>query len=483
MAPQTVLAAALLTPVAGAALVAALHARPRARDSAAVLAGILLSALTLALALRAGRGEIASLHLATVAPGLALSFRLEPLGAGFGALASCLWTVTTVYSIGYARALDERHQTRLQVFFALAMGATIGAAYADNLFALFALYEALTLATVPLVAHHGGEKARKAVRLYVGYLLGTSMTLMFLGIVWVYATTGTLTFVEGGFLHGVEGPVWPIFLLFVLGTGKAALMPFHRWLPAAMVAPTPVSALLHAVAVVKLGVFVVLKVSLYVFGLDLVRSSGAAAGIVPLAAASLVLGAAFALREDDLKRRLAYSTVSQLAYVVLGAVLASGLGLLAAGMQVVSHALAKITLFFCAGAALARTGRARVSELAGVGRQMPLTMAAWLVASLSVVGVPLTGGFWAKWTLGRAAVEQDQFLLVAVVLAGSLLSLAYLLPPGIRAFFAAPAGTAVTVRHEAPSTCLAAIWTTAAAGVALFFLAESVFGYLRPLVE
>jgi multicomponent Na+:H+ antiporter subunit D len=449
----------------------------------AVLGGIVLSVLTVTLALRAGEGAAATLHLVTVAPGLSLSFALEPLGAGFAALASCLWTVTTVYAIGYARAAGEGHQARLQLFFAIAIAATIAAAYADNLFALFAFYEALTLATIPLVGHHGGEEVRAPVRVYTGYLLGSSLTLLFLAIAWIYAATGTLAFAPGGITRGSVGPAWALLLLFLLGTGKAAVMPFHRWLPAAMVAPTPVSALLHAVAVVKLGVFVIVKVVVYVFGFDLLRHSGAAAGMMPLAVVSLLGGAVLALREDNLKRRLAYSTVSQLAYVVVGSLLASTMGLMAAGMQVVSHALAKITLFFCAGAAAATTGRKKVSELAGVGRLMPLTMTAWLVASFSVVGLPLTGGFWAKWTLGLAAVEQEQFLVVGIVLAGSLLSLSYLVLPGVRAFYAAPGSGAVQFRSEAPATCVAAIWVTASLSLALFFFAQPILRYLEPVLR
>jgi multicomponent Na+:H+ antiporter subunit D len=475
---QTLLVSALATPLLAAFGIVTLRRRPSLRDALSVAAGVVLSSLTVALALRVRAGDAVVLHLIEVAPGLHLSFAPEPLGAGFGALASTLWTITTLYALGYARALSERNQTRQQFFFAIAMASTVAAAYTENLFALFVFYETLTLATVPLVAHAGGEKVRGAVRVYVGYLLGTSILLLFLAIAWVYAVTGTLQFVPGGIMEASDGPVLALLILFVLGTGKAALMPFHRWLPAAMVAPTPVSALLHAVAVVKLGVFVILKVSVYVFGFDLLQSSGAAAGVLPLAIVTLVLGAIFALREDDLKRRLAYSTVSQLAYVVVGALLASGLGLLAAGMQVVSHALAKITLFFCAGAALARTGRTKVSQLGGVGRAMPLTMTAWLVASFSIVGLPLTGGFWAKWTLGLAAVEQGRLLVVGVVLAGSLLSLAYLVTPGIRSFFAAPDGAALA-RAEAPASCLTAIWITAGLSLALFFLSGPIFGFLE----
>ena len=475
---------AVAIPAATALAALLLRGTPALRDGAILAAAALLFAAVVSLVPEVAAGARPGVFLVELFPGLALALRVEPLGLTFALIASFLWFVTTLYAIGYLRAHHDEHQSRFHFFFALSIAATMGAAFAANLLTLYAFYEALTLLTVPLVTHYGSAEARRAGRTYVGSLLGTSLTLLLLALGWTYALTGSLEFTGGG-VFGRATAASPavlgvLYVLFVLGTGKAALMPFHRWLPAAMVAPTPVSALLHAVAVVKLGVFTILKVTVYTFGIGTLAGIAPATFLQALAAATLLLSAIAAMREDNLKRRLAYSTISQLAYIVLAAVIAHRLGILAGGMHIAAHAFAKITLFFCAGALLTTLHIKNVSELRGVGRIMPITMTAWLVASFSVVGLPLTGGFWSKWTLALGAIDAGAGWLAAVVLFGSLLALGYLVPPAVRAFYAPAVGAAPPPRAgpEAPWQCLAALVVTATLSVALFFFADPVFAFL-----
>jgi multicomponent Na+:H+ antiporter subunit D len=292
--------------------------------------------------------------------------------------------------------------------------------------------------------------------------------------VWTYALTGTTDFRAGGILAGHARPsvILVLFALYLFGIGKAALMPFHRWLPSAMVAPTPVSALLHAVAVVKAGVFTVLKVAVYIFGLDALRISGAGEAMMWVACFTLLAASVVAVTRDNLKARLAYSTVSQLAYIVLAATLASGMAVAGGALHIVTHAAAKITLFFCAGAIYTAAHKTEVSQLDGLGRAMPFTFAAFLVASLSLAGLPPFGGSWSKWILIMAAAGTGQAVVVAVLLASSLLSLAYLLPIPIRGFLRPPPKGAAAGRAEAPWACVVPLCLTALACLALFFLAD-----------
>ncbi len=495
MSPSLSIPAALLVPLAGAAAVLLLRRRPNLREAASLAAAAGLFCLVASLVPAVAGGARPSFLLLEFLPGVAIEFHAEPLGVGFALIVSFLWFVTVTYAIGYMRAHHEQHQTRFYCFFALSILATIGAAFAANLLTLYLFYEMLTLSTYPLVTHGGTDKDRAGGRTYISILLGTSLVFLLLAIGWTYALTGTLSFVEGGIFTRGDGLVPGLspallallFALFLFGTGKAALMPFHRWLPAAMVAPTPVSALLHAVAVVKLGVFTILKVTVYTFGLDTLASFGAAELMQYVAAATLLLAAVFAIREDNLKRRLAYSTISQLAYIVLAATLASRLSLLGGGMHILAHAFAKITLFFCAGVILVTLHKTAVSELGGIGRVMPITMTAWTVASFCVIGMPLTAGFWSKWYLARGALEAGEPLLLAVILIGSLLAMGYLLPPAIRAFFPPrreePAGDVAVLESEGPWPALLALSLTAAISVLLFFAAEPVFRFLEGFVN
>jgi multicomponent Na+:H+ antiporter subunit D len=310
--------------------------------------------------------------------------------------------------------------------------------------------------------------------------------------VWTYMAAGTTEFRPGGILAGkVSGRELVVLLaLYAFGTGKAALMPFHRWLPAAMVAPTPVSALLHAVAVVKAGVFTVMKVLVYVFGPDLLLSSGASRWLTWVAAFTIIAASCVAILKDNLKARLAYSTVSQLGYIVLGAALATSAGVLGGSMHIAMHAFGKITLFFCAGAIMVGAHKTEVSELDGLGRRMPFTFGAFLLGSFSVIGLPPMGGSWSKWFLMMGAADASRWPMMAVLMASSLLSIAYLMPVVVRGFFrTAPAdehhnpgsdgGSGI---REAPLLCVLPPVMTAIGCIVLFFFAERVWSLLTGIV-
>ncbi|UCC13307.1 MAG: monovalent cation/H+ antiporter subunit D family protein [Gammaproteobacteria bacterium] len=436
---------------------------------------LILVGSTLPAVLSGARPE---LQLLEILPGLELMFRLEPLGMIFALVASFLWLITSIYSIGYMRGHHETNQTRFYACFAIAIASALGVAFAGNMLTLFVAYEVLSISTYPLVTHAGTEKAKRAGRVYLGILLGTSIGLQLLAILWTWTVTGTLDFTEGGLLAGeIEGPAAAVLLaLYVFGIGKAAVMPFHRWLPAAMVAPTPVSALLHAVAVVKAGVFAVLKVTIYIFGTDFMLQSGASDWLVWFAGATILLASLVAMTKDNLKARLAYSTISQLSYIVLGALLATQASILGSMMHIAMHAFAKITLFFAAGAILVAAHKSEISDMAGLGRAMPLTFGAFFIGSLSIIGLPPFGGMWSKWYLGLGTIESGHWLLLTVLLVSSLLNIAYLLAVPIRAFFGKPKDGTVYARvQEAPASCLAAMIVTSLACLVLFFYPQPFF--------
>ena len=471
MSEQAALIGVVVVPLLGALAVMLAGSRPNLREAMSLAAGVILLALVVRLLPRALSGDWPAAVLAEPIPGLSLAVSAEPLGVLFGLIASFLWIVTTVYSIGYMRGHGEAHQTRFYTFFAVAMGCTMGVAFADNLFTLFVFYEVLTLSTYPLVTHAGTQEARQGGRTYLGILMATSMGFLLLAVVWTWKLTGNVSFTSGGILGGAASPlvIGVLFALYVFGIGKAALMPFHRWLPAAMVAPTPVSALLHAVAVVKAGVFAILKITVYIFGLDLLRDTGVTDWLLWVAAFTILVASVIALRQDNLKARLAYSTISQLSYIVMGALLVNSTALAGSTLHLATHAFGKITLFFCAGAILVASHKTKVSQLDGLGRQMPWTMGAFFVASLSIVGLPPMGGMWGKWYLALGAIDAGYVVLVGVLMVSTLLNIAYLIPVPIRAFLGkADAGGEIQIR-EAPIACLIAMGVTVVGCVALFF--------------
>jgi len=479
--PETLLLLALLLPAVGAVLTVLFRQTPNLRDTVVVATSVALLLVVAQLLPTVTSGGRPAITLLAMLPGVPLALQVEPLGLLFALVASSLWIVTSLYSVGYLRAAQEHHQTRYFVFFDVAILAAIGVAFAANLLTLFLFYELLTLSTYPLVTHHGTERAMKAGRVYLGILLTTSIGLLLVAVLWTWSLTGTLDFRPGGILAGRanDATLFVLLVLFALGTGKAALMPVHRWLPAAMVAPTPVSALLHAVAVVKAGVFTILKIVVYTMGTDVVSGTGAGTALGYLAAASMVAAGVVALGRDNLKERLAYSTISQLAYVVLGAMLATRLGIVGGGLHIATHAVGKITLFFCAGMYDVVAHKKNVSDLAGIGRRMPFTTAAFLIGALSVIGVPPLGGAWSKWLLAMGAADAGQMIQLSALLVSMLLGVGYLMPIPVRAFFAKSPPARV---QEAPLLCLVPLGLTAAGCLVVTILADPIARLLRPLV-
>ncbi|WP_197030451.1 proton-conducting transporter transmembrane domain-containing protein [Halomonas sp. BC04] len=436
---------------------------------AALLFATVLQILPAVLA--GGRPAITLIELL---PGLSMAFEVEPLGMIFALVASSLWIITSLYAIGYMRGANESKQTRFHACFAVALFSVMGIAFAENMFTLFIFYEVLTLSTYPLVAHKGNREAQQGARTYLVLLLGTSIGFQLVAIVATWWLAGSLSFTEGGIMEGHVSHALGglLLLLYIYGIGKAALMPFHRWLPAAMVAPTPVSALLHAVAVVKAGVFTVLKVSTYIFGQDYLRELWSADLLMTIAAFSLLSASLVALQKDNLKARLAYSTVSQLSYITLGAMLAHELAAIGGSMHIVMHAFGKITLFFCAGAIYVASKKTNVSEMDGLGRRMPFTMGAYLLGALAVIGVPPMGGLWSKWHLVLGAADSGQLLMVLVIMLSTLLNIVYLLRPAVRAFLMPPKEGESRGVREAPLLCVVPLCITALGCMALFLAAD-----------
>jgi multicomponent Na+:H+ antiporter subunit D len=442
------------------------------------LVGLIASLLPAVLA-----GERPVSVLAVPIPGIPIALEAEPLGLLFALVASVLWVVTTLYSIGYMRGHGDTNQTRFYAFFAVAIGSTMGIAFSQNLFTLFIFYELLTLSTYPLVTHSGTLDAKRGGRVYLGILLSTSIGFFLLAIVWTWTIADTTDFRVGGILAGKTSPFVTglLYALFAFGIGKAALMPFHRWLPAAMVAPTPVSALLHAVAVVKAGVFSIVKVTIYIFGTDMVRTTDTVQWLLWVVGGTIIIASLVALYQDNLKRRLAYSTISQLSYVILGAVLANTSGIIGSVMHIATHAAGKITLFFCAGAILLTAHKSEISEMDGLGRQMPFTMGAFLIASISIIGLPPLGGVWSKWYLALGTLDAGYSVLLGVLMVSTVLNIAYLLPIPIRAFYAGDK-KAVPV-SEAPLFCLIAIGVTTLLCLILFLYPNLLYRLAAMLVE
>lgn len=479
------------------------------RDGLTVITSIILFCIVWQLIQIVDAGGRPTVTLLQMIPGLSLTLSLEPLGMIFAGVASFLWIVTSFYAFGYMRGHHEANQTRFFFCFAIAIMSALGIAFSGNMLTLFVFYEVLTISTFPLVTHSGTDEARRAGRVYLGILLGTSVTFLLTAMIWTYVEAGTLDFQKGGILEGnaPAGVIAILFGLYIYGIGKAALMPFHRWLPAAMVAPTPVSALLHAVAVVKAGVFSVVKVSVFIFGLDTLRDTGASTWLAYVAAITILLSSIIAMRQDNLKARLAYSTISQLSYVVLGAMLASNIGAMGSTMHIVMHAFGKITLFFCAGAIIVFAHKTEISDMHGLGRKMPVTFFCFFVASLSIIGLPPLGGVWSKWYIALAAAETDQIIFIAVLMISSLLNIAYLMPVVLYGYFGKekPADTHShgddhshhhappnhsMLKHltfgrpgiaEAPIMCLAPIVLTTIGCFALFFYADRIRLFLTPV--
>lgn len=530
MNPEQVMGWAILMPLLGAVGVLLTGRQPNLRETVTMVTSLVTLGLVLSVLgdLRASNPIV--LNVIEVFPeftsgqntweGVWLAFEVEPLGMLYALVASILWVPTSMYAIGYMRGHNEDNQTRFFACFAMAIFAALGIAFAKNLFTLFLFYEVLTLSTYPLVTHYGNAEARRAGRIYMGILLTTSVAFLLLGVLGTYYYAGTSDFALGGILQGKVQP-WQAMVLLALyafGTGKAALMPFHKWLPNAMVAPTPVSALLHAVAIVKAGVFTILKVVVYVFGINFLQEAevvislfqnapaftietGVNTWLMYAAAFTLLSSSIIALSKDNLKARLAYSTISQLAYIVLGAAIATEAAIMGAGLHIAMHAVGKITLFFCAGAVYVALHKKKISEMHGIGRKMPFTMGAFFLGSLCIIGVPPMGGSWSKWYLAVGAIDAEQMIFVIVLMISSLLSIAYLMPVVVKAFFYEPQPDDHHDHHddhhapandkggffgqlqEAPIFCVAPLCLTAAGCIAMFFGAPFVYDLIESITK
>ena len=479
MSAQTTILLALCVPLIGAALIGlAGRVSPNLREAATLSTSLLLIAVVWSLLPDIFAGLRPAVTLSEVLPGISIAFQVEPLGMMFAALASGLWLVNSIYSIGYMRGNREQHQTRFYVMFAVSLAATMGIALAGNLFTLFLFYEMLTLSTYPLVAHKGDPATVRSARVYLGVLIFASIALLLPAIVWTYLVAGTGDFTPGGILAGhIDGPLIGLLLaLFVFGAAKAAVMPMHRWLPSAMVAPTPVSALLHAVAVVKAGVFVIMKVIVYIFGVDFLFAAPSSGWLTFAAAFTIIAASLVALRQQNLKRLLAYSTIGQLSYIVLATATLKPLAEVGAAIHMVAHAFGKITLFFAAGAIYIASKKTELGQLHGIGRRMPVTMTAFTIGALSMIGVPPTGGFVSKWFILAGAFQADNYVVLATIILSTALNAAYFLPIIYLAWFGRDRTPPGKEHGEAPFAAVLALAVTA-------FLTLAFFFFNQPLIE
>jgi multicomponent Na+:H+ antiporter subunit D len=460
------LLAAVAVPLIGAALVMLTGSRPNLREACSFAAALSTFGIIASLVPAVLAGQRFVLPLFTLLPGVSLTLRADSFSMVFALVASFLWIVTVLYTIGYMRGLGEHAQTRFSACFALALFGAIGCAFADNLFTLYLFYEIVSITTYPLVAHHQDREGYEGGRKYLVYLTGTAKGLVLPAIILTYVMCGTLDFSDnirtGIFPSDASRLMVTItYACLILGFAKNGVMPFHHWLPGAMVAPTPVSALLHAVAVVKVGVFSTTRVMLYLFGVDTMSALNLGVATAWFVSFTILVASLVALSKDNLKARLAYSTVSQLSYIILGVALLTPAAIEGGLLHIVSHAFAKITLFFCAGAIYVASRKKDISEMKGLGRAMPLTFGAFAVASLSMIGVPPAAGFVSKWYLLTGALDAHQLGIMAVLLVSTLLNAAYFMPVVYQGFFSSPtcAENTLSVREASPALLIPLLFT------------------------
>jgi multicomponent Na+:H+ antiporter subunit D len=463
---------AVLIAAAASLLIMLTPKKPNLRETWSVLGAVatFLTVLSMTPAVLAGKAFEYTPFV--ILPGISLKFRVDALGLLFGTIASFLWILVTFYNIGYMRSLKEHAQTRYYFCFAVAIVGAVGVAFSGNLFSLYLFYEAITIFTYPLVAHHQDDEAYEGARKYMVYLTGTAKSFLLPAVVLTYVLAGTLDFAPSGITKGIfpetADPILVTitYILYIAGFAKAAIMPFHNWLPSAMVAPTPVSALLHAVAVVKAGVFCISRVMLSVFGVSLLDSLNLGIPTAYAASFTIIMASVIALTKDDLKARLAYSTVSQLSYVVLGVALLTPSGVTGGLIHIANHAFSKITLFMCAGAIYVSLRTKKISEMGGIARQMPFTIAAFSIAALSMIGVPLVCGFVSKWYIGIGTLQAHRSVFLIVLLTSTILNTGYFFPVILRAVFFKPKDCDPGAHHgnglhEAPAFMVVPLFLTA----------------------
>jgi len=431
------------------------------------------------------KGHIYTFTLFTIMPGIKVSFCADGLSMVFAIISSFLWILTTSYNIGYMRTLKEHAQTRYYICFSVAIFGAQGVAFAGNIFTLYLFYEIITLFTYPLVAHYQNQEAFEAGKKYLVYLLGTSKLFFLPAMILTYVLCGTLDFQLGDIHKGIfpadanPALVIAVYVLFLAGLTKTAMMPLHGWLPSAMVAPTPVSGLLHAVAVVKAGAFSVCRIMLSCFGLDSLDRLGLGTPTAYVAGFTIIAAGLIALTKDDIKARIAYSTVSHLSYIVMGVAMLSQGGV-EGGISAIAHdAFPKITLFFAAGCIIVVTGSKKISLMNGLGRRMPWTFGAFALATLSFIGLAPASGFLSKFYLITGATDAKQIIPMLVILVSVLLNMAYFGPIVIRGFFFPPVkGVNMEQYAEAPRTMLIPMFMIAVLSILIGFYPETFVGFV-----
>jgi multicomponent Na+:H+ antiporter subunit D len=476
---------ALLIPLAGTLGVMLLGDRENIREGISAISSLLLLLVVASMIPEVLAGRPLLFQMFTIVPGVTVTLRADAMSMIFALVASSLWTIAVFYSMGYMRGLKEHAQTRFNACFALAIFGAIGVAFSDNLFTMYLFYEIVSICTYPLVAHHQDEEGYLGARKYIIYLTTTAKAFLLPAMILIYVLTGTLDFApdisSGIFPHGTNSVLVTMLYIFCLfGFAKNGVMPFHHWLPGAMVAPTPVSALLHAVAVVKVGVFCTTRVMLYVFGTDTMQALNLGIPTAYFVGFTILVASIIALSKDNLKARLAYSTVSQLSYIILGVALLTTPGIQGGLIHIVNHAFAKITLFFCAGAIYVVTHKKYISEMEGLGRTMPFTFAAFAIASLSMIGAPPVAGFISKWHLLVGSVEAHQFGILLILVASTILNAAYFAPITYKAFFGrAPQAESGRTIREAPLSMLIPILIACAVSVLIGLFPNFMWQFVK----
>ncbi len=452
---------AVIIPLFGSLVVMTLKNHPNLREMVSSSASILLFCLVLSFIPALKAGETLVYPIFKLLPGLSITLRADGFSMIFAMVASSLWMIAVFYSMGYMRAHDEPCQTRFNACFALAIFGAIGVALSDNFLTLYLFYEIVSVCTYPLVAHHQDEESYEGARKYIIYLTTTAKFFLLPALILIYVLVGNLDFphnINTGMIPATAAPGWMVTMLYIfciLGFAKNGVMPFHHWLPGAMVAPTPVSALLHAVAVVKVGVFCTTRTMLYVFGVETMDRLNLGIPTAYFVGFTILVASMIALSKDNLKARLAYSTVSQLSYIILGVALLTPHAIEGGLIHIVNHAFAKITLFFCAGAIYIAAHKKYISEMGGLGRTMPFTFGAFAVASLSMIGAPPVAGFVSKWYLLVGSMEAHQMGILLILIASTVLNVAYFAPVTYKAFFGKrPEGEVETGIKEAPLSML-----------------------------
>jgi len=471
---------AVLVSLAAVPLIILSAKRPNLREFWTITAGAIKLILVLTLLPGALQNRVATVHLFEITPNIQLALKADAVGIFFAIVASGLWIITSFFSIGYMRGLREHKQTRYYSYFAVCLSSTLGIAFAANLVTFILFYEILTIATYPLVIHKETKEAIYAGRKYLAYTL-TAGVFLIAAAAWTYQLNGNLDFVPGGLLQGIAltaGQVVPLFFLFIAAVGvKASIMPLHSWLPTAMAAPTPVSALLHAVAVVKAGVFGIIRVSMFIFGPDVMAQFSLNKVLIVFAVATILAGSLLAFKQDNLKKRLAYSTVAHLSYIVLGVGIMSSTALIGSLLHIAFHATMKITLFFCAGAIYVHLHKENISEMNGIGKTMPWTLGAFTIASIGLAGIPPLNGFISKWYLGAGAAESGQLLLIVVLVISGVFNAAYFSPIVYRSFFRK--GQVQEKQKEAKPAMVVPLVLTASLSVLFGLFPNLFFNFFR----